>query len=244
MYFRYCLDLIYESYLPQIEYFSHCLTEKVLPAFQDLDSEADLRAQQVFDKYMSQPCGPDGPDFEPGDYAELAEEKGVEWYMAMTNMVQGMKNLFVVGLFHTYEQQFVSLYRHGIISEEDFNKPFSERYPSAFRNTRDKLLEIHINIEDINGRKTIQELEFAANTIKHAEGTSSNMLKEINPRLFQSPYLQGLKFLKSPPNTSIPIHMPLYGEDIYIREDDFKRYADAIKAFWNDLANKIEDHLG
>ena len=73
---------------------------------------------------MSEPCGPDGPDQDPGDIADDGQQESIDFYETICAMHHAVVNLFTAGVFHLFEQQVGTLL-------EDWNRkrpkfPFDE----------------------------------------------------------------------------------------------------------------------
>jgi len=103
-------------------------------------------------------------------------------------------------------------------------------------------------IETLAGWTEITELICVSNAIKHAEGRSMAKLRKNYPGLLKSsdslhdidPEISAL--LASRKNNRV-IRNPLAGDDIYLKEQDIKRYADAIERFWLDFVVHINKKL-
>ena len=157
----------------------------------------------------------------------------------MLKIRQSVINLHAVGLSHLFEQQ---IYRLTSILE------FGRRDRADFKKDKN-LLKTNgkIDIENLMGWQAIKELKLLCNAVKHAEGCSTTELRTLNPTLFEPPpdIDEHIQELRTDINNLIgsgsqnylpePIKNPLAGEDIYVKEEDIKKYADAIKEFWNDF---------
>ena len=99
-----------------------------------------------------------------------------------------------------------------------------------------RLKEYGIDIKKFACWSKIDELRLVANTVKHAEGSSSQKLRNIRPDLFKNPYLSG--FLGLPvPNPQI--FQPLFGDDLYVSLQDVKGYRDQLIQFWEKFADAL-----
>jgi hypothetical protein len=98
-------DYITGVFVGQIKQFDKMFSGTVFPPFADPDVQANKVAQDYWDQKMSEPCGPDGPDDDPGDIAGDAHQKSLDFYETMTAMHHTVLNLFAAGVFHLFEQQ-------------------------------------------------------------------------------------------------------------------------------------------
>jgi hypothetical protein len=80
----------------------------------------------------------------------------------------------------------------------------------------------------------LDELRLVANCAKHGDGTSCAELRERRPNLFT--------LLTNDPASfwdARPVISPLGGEHLYVREEDFKGYAEVVKAFLAELSAEV-----
>jgi hypothetical protein len=90
--------------------------------------------------------------------------------------------------------------------------------------------------------KILEELRHASNAVKHAEGNSVEKLEKIRPDLFKDPLIDDLLPDFNFSRKRLPVQNPMAGRDIYLQEDDIRKYAFAIEDFWNEFIEKIESH--
>lgn len=74
-----------------------------------------------------------------------------------------------------------------------------------------------------------------ANVIKHGEGWSADELRKVQPRLFDYPGTHGI--LADLQHS--PVAAPLAGGDVFVTEEDYVRYVDAVMALWTWLAEQL-----
>jgi UDP-N-acetylglucosamine transferase subunit ALG13 len=98
-----------------------------------------------------------------------------------------------------------------------------------------------IDIVAFSSASKINELRLVANTVKHADGGSCADLKKIRPDLFVFPDLKKYRD-EIGYETMIEVFTPLAGEDVYIGIEDFKKYVEAVKEFWDELAAAFDKY--
>lgn len=157
--------------------------------------------------------------------------------MMLTGIRQGLINMFASGLYHTFEQQLMLFHRKQILP------PTLENDKSQFKMAKIKeSLRLHgINVEVLPCWHKIDEMRLVANTVKHAEGDSSEELRVRRPDLFRDPRLQefDLPELGNAPSTRV--FLPMVGEDLFIPLEEIQLYRDAIVDFWERLADAMAD---
>lgn len=220
---------IREAFTPRIDALADCLKRRILPSFESVGEEAENLQEEEYKQMTS--CASE--DADPADLAEAAFNRGLDFYTTMMDMAQGIRNMFAAGLYHLFEQQLLLLHRRELLDFEEENDA------NLFSlNQAGKRLASHgICIEEFHSWPKIRELRALANTIKHADGPACGELKNLRPDLFCRPdarelglpYLPGLK-----------VFQPLTGESIYVTDDAFNEYVEAVKEFWFELIEALE----
>lgn len=214
--------------------FADCLGDKILPVFKNLDREAEKITQQEFKRlgYLADPT-----QFDEGDIAEMASDKGISYYLNMTGLLQGILNLFAVGAYHRFEQQLHMFYRREVLPKEQ-EDDFSE---FGIGKIIERIKKSKIEITSFSNWPKVDELRLVANTVKHADGLSAKELKERRPDLFEPPDLGVKKIMSGPPASLRQVFQPLSGEDLFVSHEEIQSYSTAIKQFWVELANALEN---
>ncbi len=220
---------IHTTFIPLVDTFSDCLKERVLPSFENLSQEANEVASDAWGRLGSH--DPEGTD--PGDFVDTAMEKGLEFYQTMSEMKQGVQNMFSLGLYHLFEQGFLFIHRRILLSDEEEKNTKLFNLEEASK----RLAEHGIYIDQFHSWKKVFELKTLANAIKHADGRACEALKKLRPDLFchpeakesGPPYLERLK-----------VFQPLAGESIYVTVEVFDEYVKAVKEFWSELIEALE----
>ena len=86
----------------QIKQYIETACTRILPTFGDLEKEAENVSEREYEK-LGQHFGPDQQD--PADFAEEALERGVDYYVVMSHVAQGVRNLLAAGLYRVLQVQ-------------------------------------------------------------------------------------------------------------------------------------------
>jgi hypothetical protein len=221
------------EFVAVITYYADSLHTRMIQAFDNISEEADLVQKETWDR-LGRYFDPDRDD--PSDYAETAYHVSVDFYIMASNVKQGIVNMFAAGLYHLFEQQLLKLHRQELLTIEESRPPIS---PDLLKTSiaKQRLAERGIDIGRFRCWRRLEELRLAANTVKHADGYSCAELKHLRPDLFVHP--------ASDPRLAkdLSYHQvvqPLAGEDLFITINQFKEYAEIVKAFWQELETAVE----
>lgn len=221
---------IRDVFVSEIDLFASCLTDKVIPAFDNLEEES----KNIIHREFEIRAASFGSDTDLGSLAEEAEDEGIDYYVMMKNMLQGIINMFAASLYHFFEQQTFLFHRKELLSrdeEDNINLLKIDEVTVRLANNG-------INIKKFKSWKKIDELRLVANTAKHADGQSSEELKKLRPKLFWRPdFIDGFDSHKLPP---ISVYQPLMGQSFYITHEEFMLYVKAVKDFWYEMIEALE----
>ncbi len=224
------------DFVPATERVVEVFLGRLIPTFSSIEEEAEKKSEKIYEELCSRPGD------ENSDLAELAEDAqdiGIDYYMSMKGLEQGILNTCAVFLYHMFEQQLMLFHRGELLQlhEEKNSKLFTHDEIKA------RLKSHKINIEAFTTWPKLEELRLLANSIKHGEGKSSQDLCRIAPELFESPVIKDLKGLglgRGKARTSATIYTPLLGDDIYVTQDHIRSYESALKEFWNELGLALQ----
>ena len=216
----------------QVRMLTAALKDRLLPSFEQIEKEANDHAEEVFRDLGSQPASQD--DFvDMADLAEIAQERGLARYEALSSVRQAILNWLTVSLYHLVEQELLFFLRRQVLAQ------WEEHNISLFKlpvlNAR--LRAGGIDVEQLNGWAQLKELALVANAIKHADGRSSEELKPLRPDLFVPPELRTTRFAQSAVGRSI--YRPAAGDDLFVSFADFETYATSVERFLLAFADAI-----
>ena len=211
------------------------LEKRLLPSFEEnkIEEESKRIGDKVCDQFMSMPgTGEEDPSY----FAEKAENAGNSHYILMNGIRQGMLNLFAATLFHAFEQQIMVFHRKNVLCQSEENDPKLFKWPVF----QCRLKKYGINIKEFPSWAKINELRLVANTVKHAEGESSQQLRQERPEMFKNPDLSGFSQFISDP--ALHVFQPLVGDGLYVSLQDIKEYRYHLVRFWQELADATQNN--
>lgn len=216
-------------FVRQIRAFERALLDRVLPAFEGLEAEAEALAKEEYARLGRLP-GRD--DIDMADLAEVAHEVGLAHYEQLTSVRQSMLNLATAALFHLVEQQLLHFHRRQVLhpAEENDRGLFSWNIIHA------RFADGGVILRDLPCWPPFRELELVSNTVKHGDGRSADELRQVRPEILVYPPLRGDPRMGRPAGA---VHTPLTGDSVHVTPEDFQRYAATAISFWNELASAI-----
>jgi hypothetical protein len=223
---------IQDVFLPQILALQETVFNRLLPAFDRIDQEAEEASRRAYEQFASRP----GPDTDLADIAEAAHEAGVDRYLTLVGIRQGVLNLFAVALHHLVEQQQLVLLRKELRSRRDEDR-------EDLLNVGEFLSRLQAAGIDPTAYEvwdTLCELRNVANVVKHAEGRSAEALRSSRPDLFQRPSIRGDDRFGDSASIRY-VYQHLSGDDLYVTPDDLERYFDAAIAFWEAIIRDLRE---
>ena len=218
------------EFVPQLNAVVNALEKRLLPNLEEekIELESNRIAEEDWERFMSMSAT---GNEDPTDFADRAQNAGISHYTLMYGIRQGMLNLFAAALYHAFEQQVMFFHRKNVLCLCEENDPSKFRL-SVFEC---RLKKYGIKIKKFSSWSKIDdELRLVANTVKHAEGSSSKKLRKKRPDLFENPQISGL---------SVPtpkVFQPLVGDNLYVSLQDIKNYRDHLIQFWQELADAMQ----
>lgn len=227
-FWSYHLEAVFVS---EIRAFERAAIERVLPAFENLEAEADAYANAEYERLGALPG--DG-NVDMGDLADIAQDAGIREYEELTGVRQAMLNLMAAALYHLAEQQLFLFYRRQVLEprEEDDISLYT------WAEVHKRLAEKGIILKNLNAWKKFRELELVTNVVKHGDGRSAQLLKEVNPQILTPELFRGDARMGKPVGR---VGTPLSGDGVYVTPDELREYAKAAISFWSDLATAIRN---
>jgi hypothetical protein len=216
------------DFLPQLRGLVEVLETRLLPAFNDIDSESQHFADQLWSEAIQMPAS--GDDDRMDQIAEAVRDAGVDHYMLLDGLRQGSVNLFAASIHHAFEQQLLMFLRRELL--EPFERNNSKLF--AIGVVRARLQTYGIDLYQFCMWPEIDELRLVANVVKHADGESAKRLHQLRPDYFRQSGFPGLGEweLRWDPH----VFQPLIGRDLYVQSKDVRLYLNSLIEFWRQFA--------
>lgn len=219
------------------ELFIDTYTNKIAPQFLNIEKEA----QEISANYYNELGNYFNPETDdPGDYAELAWEKGMDYYEGISLMKYNTKMMWISTVYQFWEQQVRKFLYDEISRTHKFydNKGnelgYKEFCTNGINDIKDEFLWLNYNLELQNSWKEINELRLLTNVIKHGDGWSSKQLQKLKPEYFQDELkINRLELYKTTLNDEV----------LNIEQEDFVRYCKSLIKFWDELPEHLQSNI-
>ena len=242
-----CFDTLDRtSALGQHKAFVQGVERYVIPAFQNIEQDAESFFDQEYKRLFLAPAEENGPD--GSDLAELARERGFDLFQDLVFANGQVMIMATAGLYHLWEKTLKSFLER----ESHF---FPERY---FGENPKKTIQgaIFPKIQEwlskwgfckqpcaLEIMDRLHTLNLVANTAKHGAGSSCNALYKKEPEFFKGPYPEASPVLpdeiKNHPefNRADP-------DDLWVTTEMFHDFADIVEQFWNAMPERLNITYG
>lgn len=217
------------------DYYMDVYIKKVAVVFNNLEEEANEVAQSYYED-LGQYFDPDRHDYE--DYADLAFEKGLEYYEAVSLVRYNNKLMWISTIYQFWEQQVrkflydeISQSGYTLFDEKGKEIDFRRYCANGVREIKEEFISFGQNLEELECWSTIEELRLLANVIKHGEGGAATKLEKLRPDFFKSEITES-NLMKS-------YRTVLNEQVLNIKDSDFMKYKEALQSFWGELPERL-----
>ena len=218
------------TFIPYLRRLLEVLEARFLPTLGTIEVEASELQGKVYQELCEMPS--DG-NADLSELAEAAQDQALEFFFGMTSVQQAVLNAYAPILYHTWEQQLLTFHRREMLHPQEENDKQFMRWKVLVA----RLEQCGVVLETLPSWGTIDELRVVANAVKHADGTSADVLRDRFPRYFDDPsVVEGITLRI---DTKPRVYRPLSGDDIYLRLEDLRRFVGALVDFWSEFEAAI-----
>ncbi|MGE7916968.1 hypothetical protein EYB33_19105 [Lysinibacillus sphaericus] len=231
----YLYQKLRERFQKPYDYYLDVYLNKIAVVFNNLEEEANEMAQSHYDE-LGQYFDPDSHDYE--DFADMAFEKGLEYYEAVSLVRYNNKLMWISTIYQFWEQQvrkflFDEIKHSGItlLTKKGKEIEFSSFCTRGINDIKEQFRGFGRDLEKMLCWETIEELRLLANVIKHGDGGSAIELEELRPDFFISEVTE---------NNLMKVHRTVLNEQVLnVKDSDFIKYKEALQSFWEELPERL-----
>jgi hypothetical protein len=211
------------------ELFIDTYTNKIAPQFLNIEHEAEKISAEYYDE-LGKYFNPESDD--PAEYAELAWEKGIDYYEGISLMKYNTKMMWISTVYQFWEQQVRRFlyneisHTHKFYDNRGNESDYKDFCTKGINDIKSEFLWFDYNLELQNSWKEINELRLLTNVIKHGDGWSAEQLQKLKPEYFEDELqINRLALYKTTLNDEV----------LNIEQEDFVRYCKSLIKFWDEL---------
>ena len=219
-----------QGYIDDLTFIRDMFFERIQPIFANAEAEAKEYGNKLWNEVMSHPCS-EGTCIDLGDYADAIQDKEIERYNMLKLMHYRNLTSWICNMCQVWEQQLISFILNEAEAEGIHYAP--AQIAKGFTFAKNVFERHQQPLEKLASWGKVCELRLLVNTIKHAEGTSEQMLRQLRPDFFVQNLL-GIDY----DMTSV-YHTTLLETTLAISETDFLTYYNALVQFWNELPERM-----
>jgi hypothetical protein len=209
--------------------YSAGLSKRVLPAFNEIEAEADAALETYFNERINEPVEYDDPDDFDWEYHEervyqAAEGHAESVYSDLEFVRQQVTGLAVAGLYHLWERLLKEfLVRDGLGDKKAI-------YKADFPKLTALLSDSGWDILAQDFYRDLEHLSLVANSVKHGDGQSCSKLLATASELFF--------------DCGVPLLNDRRGaDDLRLDAGHFEQFTRAVKSFFEQLPERLPPTL-
>lgn len=204
--------------------------KRLLSQFVDIEADADRAAEEWLDQ-SGQHFDPDRDD--PGDFYEVANDVGIEFYGLLSDMREQTRLSVVAGMFHEWDKQLRDWLAREIQHWHRGDNVTLKVWSADFGQIADLLESFGWNLRTADYFHTLDACRLVVNVYKHGEGKSFDDLRNNFPEYLDDPF-KDFEGMLSDTKYRDYTHLK-------VSDDQFQAFSDAILAFWRDIPENVVD---
>ena len=214
-------SLLQERILARHDFFMEQVKSRAFHNFSNLEEEADVAANKAWQTLMSRPS--DGED-DPGDFAEVATEVGIDFYQYGMEMKRQVTLACLATLYHEWEKEVRThlereIHRWGFRTARE-----DQLWTAPVSDILDFLEKQGWEIKKRDWCELLDACRLIVNVYKHGKGSSFNDLKKKYPQ-----YLKTDSLVLEPEHTSLELS-----------EQEFDELGGAVRQFWQEFPRSLK----
>ena len=215
-----------DLFLDKHDFYMKQVKTRVLGNFKNIENEADKFAQEIYERIGSTHSD---DEIDMADAAEIAEDRGHEFYMLLSDMRTQTTLGTMAALYHQWDKDVRGFLEDQLSNFYDPDKVTKFVWGCNINKVFEILEGFGWPIRQEKWFSLLNACRLIVNVYKHGKGSSLDELIRDYPQ-----YLKG-------PVDDIPIASFLtikFHEDLEVTEEEFDQIAGAIRQFWLDFPER------
>jgi hypothetical protein len=207
--------------------YSAGLSKRVLPAFNEIEAEADAAVEMYFNERINEPVEYDDPDDFNWEYHEervyeAAKGHAESVYLDLEFVRRQITGLAVAGLYHLWER----LLKEFLVREGLREKRWTHR--AKFKQLITLLSDNGWDVLAQDFYRDLERLRLVANTVKHSDGDCCGELLVAAPELFF--------------DWGVPLLNERRGaDDLRLDVGHFEQFTQGVRAFFEQFPERLPE---
>lgn len=199
--------------------------KRLLSQFQNMEAEADKYETEWLNSH-SHYFDPDRHD--PSDFYEQANDKSIEFYLMLENMLNRTRLSVVAGIFHEWDKQLRSWILNEINHWHHGNEIKRVIWQVNFEQIIDFLEAIEFPIRSKSYFISLNRCRLVVNAYKHGDGCAFESIKSQYPEFIDTFGDTNRFYLEYADHT-----------DLKVNGSHITEFSDAIIEFWKDVPEHV-----
>lgn len=201
----------------EVQIYLRVLKNRLTPLFHDINAEIEKEADEIQRNYCNKLSSDQAST---QDYYENIYADSINYGITLCEINGYIALLAIAGLYHLWERRVIEFLF------KEIGNHWNTQYLQikTFGDIKHTFLDYGIDIEHLNCYKTLNELRYVANAVKHGNGHSLDKLKDIDAAiLHDNDEYHALHTGK----------WTISGVDLYPSQNIIDQYGGAIIYFWD-----------
>jgi len=217
-----------ESLIKRHLFYVEQARKRLLSQFDGIEVDADRAAEEWLEQ-SGQNFDPDWHD--PGEFYEMANDVGIEFYELLRNMREQTRLSVVAGMFHEWDKQLREWLAREIRHWHRGDNATLKVWSADFGQITDLLESFDWKLRTADYFRMLDACRLVVNVYKHGEGKSLDDLRSQFPEYLYDPF-GGVGSTLSDARYRDHTHLT-------VSDDQFQAFSDAIAAFWRDVPENV-----
>ncbi|TWD77481.1 hypothetical protein FB547_10915 [Variovorax beijingensis] len=173
-----------QTWMAEHRFYFEQARKRLLTQFDNIEAEANKAAEEYL-KQTSRFFNPDSDDV--GDFYESANDKGIEFYLLLRDMLERTRLSVIAGMYHEWDKKLREWLTKELRSWHHGDNLVRAIWKADISSVFDLLLVLDFDASAVTGYERLDAMRLVVNVFKHGDGTSLDQLKEKYPEFVLDP---------------------------------------------------------
>lgn len=223
----YLWDGARRHYLALNDFYVTEMRTRILSQFDDLEGQADRFMNETYERLGR---APGYGDVDMADITEAAHDEGIAHYQALSDLRKQVLLGGLAGMFHQWDKTVREYLEQELRHDFDGERIEKEIWKATFADLLDVFVQFGWPVKTLPCYATLDALQLVVNVYKHGKGRSLTQLAANYGEYVVDPLREWMPK---------GIEMGLDHEWLTVTDAQFVAFADAIRAFWTEMPERL-----